>query len=263
MNLQLIKQDKFNDILVDVYRNDNDEVFMTAEQLGDALEYSFPRQSINKIVTRAPYLAEEDFSVETKLTSTDGKFYNTRLFTEDGIYEITMLSKQPKAMEFRRFIRQLLKGLRKGEVKLLPQDVKPQDQLLTLLAGAKFIADDLRVNDTSRLGMYRDIHSQVGLPTGHILPYVKSNGVLKSATTLLKDNNSPMSAIKFNQRMVAKGLLEERTRPSSKGGVKKFKCLTDKGLEYGENLASPHNPKEVQPHYFDNGFAQLLELLND
>lgn len=262
MDLQLIKQDKFNNILVDVYRNDNDEVFMTSEQLGNVLEYSHPRQSINKIVARSPYLAGEAFSVEVKLTSTDGKVYDTRIFTEDGIYEITMLSKQPKAQEFRQFIRQLLKGLRKGEIKLLPPDAKPQDQLLTLLTGAKFIADDLRVNDVSRLGMYRDIHSQAGLPTGHILPYVKTNGVLKSATALLKGNGSPMSAIKFNQRMVAKGLLEERTRPSSKGGVKKFKCLTDKGLEYGENLASPHNPKEVQPHYFDNTFTQLLELIN-
>lgn len=261
MNLQLIKQDKFNDILVDVYRNDNDEVFMTIDQLANALEYA-SKSAIENMLTRNNYLKDKEFS-STHDVWVDGKVRNTRLFTEDGIYEITMLSKQPKAMEFRRFIRQLLKGLRKGEIKLLPQDVKPQDQLLTLLTGAKFIADDLRVNDVSRLGMYRDIHAQAGLPTGHILPYVESNGVLKSATTLLKENGSPMSAIKFNQRMVAKGLLEERTRPSSKGGIKKFKCLTDKGLEYGENLASPHNPKEVQPHYFDNTFAQLLELLND
>lgn len=261
MNLQLIKQDKFNNILVDVYRNDNDEVFMTIDQLANALEYA-SKSAIENMLTRNSYLKDEEFS-STHDVWVDGKMRNTRLFTEDGIYEITMLSKQPKAMEFRQFIRQLLKGLRKGEIKLLPSDVKPQDQLLTLLTGAKFIADDLRVNDVSRLGMYRDIHSQAGLPTGHILPYVESNGVLKSATTLLKENGSPMSAIKFNQRMVDKGLLEERTRPSSKGGVKKFKCLTDKGLEYGENLASPHNPKEVQPYYFDNGFAKLLESLND
>lgn len=261
MELSLAKKEFFGEVGVDLHQNGNGEVFMTIEQLSSALEYS-GKSSIDSIVSRNPYLRESYFSVTCKMQATDGKSYNTRLFTEDGIYEITMLSKQPKAMEFRQFIRRLLKGLRKGEIKLLAPDTKPQDQLLTLLAGAKFIADDLRVNDVSRLGMYRDIHTQAGLPTGHILPYVKSNGVLKSATVLLKENGSPMSAIKFNQRMVAKGLLEERTRPSSKGGVKKFKCLTEKGLEYGENLASPHNPKEVQPHYFDNGFAQLLELIN-
>lgn len=263
MNLQLIKQDKFNSILVDVYRNDNDDVFMTAKQLGEALEYSSPVIAINKLVSRNPRLHEERFSVVTTLVSTDGKQYQTRLFTEYGIYEVTMLSKQPKASAFRDFTQGMLVGLRKGEIKLLAPDVKPQDQLLTLLTGVKFIADDLRVNDVSRLGMYRDAHEQFGLPTGHILPYVKSEGILKSATALIKENGSPMSVIKFNQRMVSKGLLEERTRPSSKGGVKKFKCLTDEGLAYGENLTSPHNPKEVQPHYFDNRFIRLLEVLGE
>lgn len=121
--LTLIKQDKFNDILVDVYRNDNDEVFMTSKQLGEALGYANPRQAINKFVLRNSYLAESEFSVESKLTSTDGKSYETRIFTEDGIYEVTMLSKQPKAKEFRFFIRNLLKGLRKGEleIKKVPQ----------------------------------------------------------------------------------------------------------------------------------------------
>src|SRR5690625_3421213 len=45
-----------------------------------------------------------------------------RIFNEDGIYEITMLSKKPKAREFRSFVRKLLKKLRKGEY----QVVKPQ-----------------------------------------------------------------------------------------------------------------------------------------
>lgn len=261
MKLSLAKKEFFGEVGVHLYQDNDGEIFMTIDQLVQVLEYA-SKSAIENMLTRNSYLKDVEFS-STHDVWVDGKIRNTRLFTENGIYEITMLSKQPKAMEFRQFIRRLLKGLRKGEIKLLAPDVKPQDQLLTLLTGAKFIADDLRVNDVSRLGMYRDIHSQAGLPTGHILPYVKSNGVLKSATVLLKDNGSPMSAIKFNQRMVTKGLLEERTRPSSKGGVKKFKCLTDKGLEYGENLASPHNPKEVQPHYFDNTFAQLLKLIND
>ena len=43
----------------------------------------------------------EEFSVVTKLVSTDGKQYNTRVFTEDGIYEVTMLAKTEKAKQFR------------------------------------------------------------------------------------------------------------------------------------------------------------------
>ena len=116
--LTLLTQEKFGEVLLDVYRNEDNEVFMTAKQLGEALEYAYPQRSIDKIVTKANYLEEEEFSVKTKMVSTDGKAYETRIFTEDGIYEVTMLSKQPKALEFRAFVRKLLKGLRKGELQV-------------------------------------------------------------------------------------------------------------------------------------------------
>ena len=116
--LTLLKQEMFGNVLVDVYRNEDNEVFMTAKQLGEVLEYAHPQRSIDKFVTKNPYLETVEFSVKTKMGATDGKSYNTRVFTEDGIYEITMLSKQPKAQEFRFFIRNLLKGLRKGELQI-------------------------------------------------------------------------------------------------------------------------------------------------
>lgn len=95
MNLQLIKQDKFNEILVDVYRNDNDEVFMTAKQLGEALEYSNPVIAINKLVSRNPYLETEEFSFTCKLQATDGKLYQTRLLNKKGIKAIISIAERP------------------------------------------------------------------------------------------------------------------------------------------------------------------------
>lgn len=117
--LQLVKQTEFGGSKVSVYQW-NGEMFMTTKQLGTALEYSEPTIAINKIINRNEYLKDEEFSVLTKVVNTDGKAYNTRLITEDGIYEITMLSKKPKAQEFRQFIRKLLKGLRKGELTITP-----------------------------------------------------------------------------------------------------------------------------------------------
>jgi len=99
MNLQLIKQDKFNDILVDVYRNDNDEVFMTAKQLGEALEYSTKAQAIINIINRNEYLDNEEFSVQLKLQAADGKPYQTRLFNKKGIKEIISISERPIAIK--------------------------------------------------------------------------------------------------------------------------------------------------------------------
>lgn len=38
---------------------------------------------------------------------------NTLLYNEDGIYEITFLSRQPKANEFRAWVRERIKEIRK------------------------------------------------------------------------------------------------------------------------------------------------------
>lgn len=117
-NLRLIKSESFGGVQADIYSNDKD-MYMTALQLGECLDYANPRESINKIVSRNEYLRTEEFSSEVVLTSEAGE-RQTRVFTEDGIYEVTMLSRTDKAKEFRSWIRRILKGLRKGEVKLVP-----------------------------------------------------------------------------------------------------------------------------------------------
>lgn len=135
-NLNLIKSSKFGQVECDIYSNEK-EMFMTSEQIGNCLGYQYARESINKLVSRNDYLRNEEFSAEVKLTSTDGKEYETRVFTEDGIYEVTMLAKTEKAKEFRAFIRKLLKSLRKGETKL----IKPSNEQVELIEIKKKNAD--------------------------------------------------------------------------------------------------------------------------
>ena len=69
MNLQLVKSDKFGETECDIY-SDSKEMYMTAGQLGGCLEYAEPVIAVNKIVSRNPYLKEEEFSAVTKLVST-------------------------------------------------------------------------------------------------------------------------------------------------------------------------------------------------
>lgn len=117
-NLQLVKSENFGEVKCDFYRQ-NDEWYMTIAQLADALEYANGRKGIETLIDRNSYLREEEFSVTLKMRATDGKQYNTRIFTEDGIYEVTMLSKTEKAKEFRTWVRKILKALRSGELKLV------------------------------------------------------------------------------------------------------------------------------------------------
>lgn len=80
-------------------------------------------------------------------------------------------------------------------------------------------------------------------------------------TDLVKDRGCRLTAAKANRILVAKGVLEERERPSSSspGGVQTFKALTELGLRYGVNVTNPNAPGETSSKYFPALFAELLE----
>lgn len=117
--LELIKSENFGDVEADIYSN-GDDMFMTIDQLADCLEYSNGRKGIENLLDRNEYLKNNEFSTTLKLRGVEGSrevARDRRVFTEDGIYEVTMLSGQPKAKEFRAWIRSILKGLRAGKFK--------------------------------------------------------------------------------------------------------------------------------------------------
>lgn len=118
MTLQLAVKELFEGSEVEVYWNDENEPVMTIQQLAKSLGYA-DRKGVEKIVERNSYVKDIEFSTTDRLSATDGKIYETRIFNEDGIYEVTMLSTKPKAIEFRAFVRKLLKELRKGDVHLI------------------------------------------------------------------------------------------------------------------------------------------------
>ena len=134
-------------------------------------------------------------------------------------------------------------------------------QLKDQMAWVKEVSKVLKLNDASTLGLYQ----KVAEPYGKQLPlpdYTPSKGVLKSASELLKANNISMSAHQFNIAMQKAGYIEEQARKSTGGKEKRFKSITKKGLEFGENQVSPHNPHETQPLYYADKFNNLVKKLN-
>lgn len=113
--------------------------------------------------------------------------------------------------------------------------------------------------------MYENYCKDVGVPTGFLPKYEHNDSrQLKALTTLLKENGCRVSAVKFNQKLIECGYVEERERPSSKGnGTKKFKTLTEIGLKYGENAVSPKNMRETQPLYYEDAFMELYKEITD
>lgn len=119
-----IQESTFNGLPVSVFDH-NQEGWFTATDIGQALEYKDPRDKVNQIFDRNREELEE-YSVTLKLMASDGKKYDTRVFNEEGVMMICFFSKQPKAVEFRKWAVKMLRQYRKvGGF----DSIKPRDYL--------------------------------------------------------------------------------------------------------------------------------------
>ena len=171
--LQLIKSAKFGEIQADIYKID-DEPYMTTEQLGNCIGYSQPKSAISKIIERNGYLKNKEFSRVTKMTTLDGKQREVRIFTEDGIYEITMLAKTDKAKAFRAWIRKVLKSLRTGNAKLVSMTDYQRMMAQSRIENAKIRKANILTKLAEQYdGTYRQVlnsYATKELTGEHILP---------------------------------------------------------------------------------------------
>lgn len=138
-----------------------------------------------------------------------------------------------------------------------------QDRITDMKVSMLFIKNAkslLKLSDASVAKMINDVAESFSLPTS--IDYTPSKGVLLSLTALLKKNNVGMSTLACNKLLQENGIIEVKTRKSSKGTEKHFNALTGKGLYYGENEVCPKNPKETQPLYYEDKFPELMVLIN-
>ena len=97
MNLQLVKQYNFQGMNLDTYVTDEkDKVWLTRRQIGEALEYAQPSDGIAIIHGKYPKRLDP-FSDTIDLIATDGKSYETTVYSHKGIFEICRHSAKTKA----------------------------------------------------------------------------------------------------------------------------------------------------------------------
>lgn len=136
-----------------------------------------------------------------------------------------------------------------------------QPQRLALkdkLSWVKEVKKLLNLNENSTLSLLQQVGEPLGLP----LPdYTTSKGILKSATELLRENNSYLTVREFNALMMQHGYLADMTRKVAHGQTKHFKTLTAKAKQYGENQVSPKAPNQTQPMYYADTFGSLINML--
>lgn len=117
MKLKLITTETFGNVPCDFYRNMNDEMLLTRNQIGQALEYKNPQKAIDNIHAKHKDRLD-DLSVTTKLRATDGKEYFTTLYTQRGIMEICRWSRQFKANQFMDWVWDIIESYRNNTLSL-------------------------------------------------------------------------------------------------------------------------------------------------
>lgn len=170
-------------------------------------------------------------------------------------------SNQPKAEPFQDWLYEdMLPSVQQTGTYRLPGLI--ESDLLHFKKEAYMVeiaANVLRLPDSGRLKLLGDFNKEHRLNVP--LPGYADEPLTESATELLKKNGIGMQAKEFNKLLMKHGFLEEKERPSSKGGIKLFKSITDTGLEFGKNIINPNNPRETAPHYYPGKFPELLKVL--
>ena len=139
------------------------------------------------------------------------------------------------------------------------------------LRGIAFIADNLRISDSGKLGMftkYCQANAQRLLPVlpsyaidAPIVAGTASSGSSEETAPITKIVAGITSAAKANQALHRAGLLEQKTRLSRTGEEKRYWCVTELGLKYGKNVTHPNSPLETQPHWYVSKAVEIVAIV--
>lgn len=155
----------------------------------------------------------------------------------------------------------------------LESGLAPKPNISPITSAAEFAeiaGRALNMSNSSKLGMFRKIQDQYGLPD--ILPAYSidapagaadgSSRPTKALTTLLRDAGVKVSPKVAFLVLADAGIVERRERPSKGSTTKQFWSITSRGLVYGKNMTSPNNPRETQPHFFDSTAPDIIRMIS-
>jgi len=88
--------------------------YFTRRSIGEWLGYPQPQQAIRNIIKRNPHLADPRWSRVVALTTVDGKFREAHLFDPIGLQLVVFESRQPKALEYKIAVANLVWSYMQG-----------------------------------------------------------------------------------------------------------------------------------------------------
>jgi len=133
----------------------------------------------------------------------------------------------------------------------------------------------VRLAPSSQVAMLTKIAKQNGLNATFLPSYVVdapgdaslgSSLSTASLTHLLKANGISANVHAYNMLLRDAGMLKacerQSTSKGAKNGIKRFWCVTERGLEFGKNLTNPSSPRQTQPHWYVDRFAELHRIVS-
>lgn len=142
-NLKLITTETFGDLSCNFYRNMNDDILLTREQIGQALEYSDPIKAIQKIHLKHKDRLDELSMLIKGNTQIGGDLTKSEeqeriYYTQRGIMEICRWSRQPKADLFMDWVWDIIEKYRANE--LVPTQQIDMTQISNAISNAITLA---------------------------------------------------------------------------------------------------------------------------
>lgn len=255
-NLVLVKSENFGNVHCDFYSdNATKEVWMTREQIGQALGYADPADAIYRIHERNKERLD-GFSVIDRLSGTDGKQYDTYLYSARGVYEICRWSRQPKANAFYDFVYDILEALRTKQATLTSAKsgrVQKSPQIIQLEAEAK--ARNARVREANLYrGLAREFREVLSEPSIQQLVGLSAQVAYGQPVLPMPHVEKTYSAKEVGQMCGMSANSVGRLANQHNLKTKDYGILVlDK---------SPHSSKQVQTwRYNERGVAKIKEVL--
>lgn len=261
--MQQLQPFNFDSHQVRVIQGDDGEPMFVIRDIAMALEYSDSSLSnLNRLIGHVP----EEWKGRNPIP-TPGGAQSVLMLTEQGLYFFVARSDKPKALPFQRWLAgEVLPSIRKTGKYQAP-GVEPANTPATL-ALVECAANLLRASDSGKVVMLRKAGQAIGADISFLPDYTEDSapghvGAMDTAslTQLLRDHGLSHSAAAMNQMLHEAGILERRKRKDRVGNTKGFWCITEAGQEFGKNVVSPQSPRETQPHWYRDRFADLLALV--